>query len=51
MADLADDVAAVVRWAGSVRATIAGHAFGNRVTRMTATRHPEIVEPTTPPAC
>lgn len=44
MADLADDVAAVIRALAGGRATIVGHAFGNRVARMVAARHPELVE-------
>jgi pimeloyl-ACP methyl ester carboxylesterase len=44
MADLADDVAAVVAALTDGRATVVGHAFGNRVARMVATRHPEVVE-------
>jgi S-formylglutathione hydrolase len=45
MADLADDVAEVVTAVGGpgATATIVGHAFGNRVARMTATRRPEVV--------
>ncbi len=48
MDDLADDIAAVIRAAVAVapgsRATVVGHAFGNRVARMVATRYPELVE-------
>lgn len=44
MADLADDVAAVIRSLADGHATVIGHAFGNRVARMVATRHPEVVE-------
>jgi len=44
MADLADDVAAVIRERTEGTATLVGHAFGNRVVRMTATEHPELVE-------
>ena len=44
MADLADDTAAAIRWAGTGLATVIGHAFGNRVARMTATRRPDLVE-------
>ncbi len=51
MDDLADDVAAVIRWAGDGRATVVGHAFGNRVARMTATRHPDLVESVVLLAC
>lgn len=43
MARLADDVAVVVREVCGGRAVVAGHAFGNRVARMTATRHPTLV--------
>ncbi|MCO6188421.1 alpha/beta fold hydrolase [Rhizobium sp. L1K21] len=41
--DLADDIAAVIDVAGGTPAIIAGHAFGNWVARMTATRHPQKV--------
>jgi pimeloyl-ACP methyl ester carboxylesterase len=44
MADLAEDVAAVIGALANGSATIVGHAFGNRVARMVATRHPEAVE-------
>ena len=44
MADLADAVAAVIRERTEGPATLVGHAFGNRVARMTATEHPELVE-------
>ncbi len=44
MADLADDVAAVIRALADGRAAVAGHAFGNRVARMVATRHPDVVD-------
>ncbi len=40
--DLADDVAAVAELYGSP-AYVLGHAFGNRVARLTATRHPTLV--------
>lgn len=40
--DLADDVAAVIERHGSP-AYVLGHAFGNRVARLTATRHPTLV--------
>jgi len=36
MVGLADDVAAVIRWARNEQATVVGHAFGKRVARMTA---------------
>ena len=39
---LADDVAAVAEHYGSP-AYVLGHAFGNRVARLTATRHPALV--------
>ena len=51
MADLADDVAAVIRALAGGRATLVGHAFGNRVVRMVATRHPELVESVVLLAC
>ena len=51
MAGLADDVAAVVRTVADGRATIVGHAFGNRIARMVATRHPEVVESVVLLAC
>ncbi len=44
MADLADDVAAVIRERTEGTATLVGHAFGNRVARMTATEYPELVK-------
>ncbi len=44
MADLADDVAAVVTALGSAPATLVGHAFGNRVARLVAARHPDLVD-------
>lgn len=40
---IADDIAAVVRSLGSGSAVLVGHAFGNRVARMTATRYPGLV--------
>ncbi len=43
MGDLSDDVAAVIRELADGSATVAGHAFGNRVARMVATRHPDLV--------
>jgi len=51
MADLADDVATVIRTLANGRATIVGHAFGNRVARMVATRHPDVVESVVLLAC
>ena len=46
MTILAADVAAVIRSIGGTDATahVVGHAFGNRVARMTATEHPQVVE-------
>jgi pimeloyl-ACP methyl ester carboxylesterase len=44
MADLADDVVAVIRALSDGPATVVGHAFGNRVARMVATRQPDVVE-------
>ena len=44
MVDLAGDVGAVVTSLEAAPATLVGHAFGNRVARMTATEHPELVE-------
>jgi len=41
---LADDVAEVIRSLGNESVVVAGHAFGNRVARMLATSHPELVE-------
>ena len=41
---LADDVAAVIRELGGSPVVVAGHAFGNRVARMLATLHPELVD-------
>lgn len=51
MADLADDVAAVIRALTDGQATVVGHAFGNRVARMVAVRHPEVVESVVLLAC
>ena len=44
MTILAADVAAVIRSIGGTDATahVVGHAFGNRVARMTATEHPQV---------
>lgn len=44
MFDLAADVAAVIDALGVAPATVVGHAFGNRVARMTATEHHELVD-------
>lgn len=43
MGDLADDVIAVIRALDLAPATIVGHAFGNRLARLVATRRPELV--------
>lgn len=43
LADLAGDVAAVLRRLDSGPAVLLGHAFGNRVMRMTATLWPDLV--------
>jgi pimeloyl-ACP methyl ester carboxylesterase len=51
LADLADDVAAVLRALTDGQATVVGHAFGNRVARMVATRHPDVVESVVLLAC
>jgi pimeloyl-ACP methyl ester carboxylesterase len=51
MADLADDVAEVIRALADGPATVVGHAFGNRVARMVATRHPDVVESVVLLAC
>ncbi|HUC05594.1 MAG TPA: alpha/beta hydrolase [Acidimicrobiales bacterium] len=44
MADLADDVAAIIRALSEGPVAVIGHAFGNRVARMVATTHPDLVE-------
>ncbi|MEE2769422.1 MAG: alpha/beta hydrolase [Actinomycetota bacterium] len=44
MADLADDVAAVIEDKSEGAVTLVGHAFGNRVARMTATEHAGLVD-------
>ncbi|MDG2025885.1 MAG: alpha/beta fold hydrolase [Acidimicrobiales bacterium] len=44
MADLAADAAAVVHAVANGPVTIVGHAFGNRVSRMTATDYPHLVD-------
>jgi pimeloyl-ACP methyl ester carboxylesterase len=51
LADLADDVAAVLRTLAGERATVVGHAFGNRLARMVATRHRDAVESVVLLAC
>jgi pimeloyl-ACP methyl ester carboxylesterase len=51
MADLADDVAAVIAALADGPATVVGHAFGNRVARMVATRQPDVVESVVLLAC
>lgn len=43
LADLAGDVAAVLRHLDNGRAVLLGHAFGNRVMRMTSTLWPDLV--------
>lgn len=42
--DLADDVRAVIVAEDAAPATLIGHAFGNRLARATAARHPDAVE-------
>ena len=42
--DLADDVAAVIRAFGDARAVLLGQAFGQALSRMVATDHPDLVE-------
>lgn len=44
LATLAGDVAAVIAELGGGPAVIVGHAYGNRIARMTASNHPELVE-------
>jgi S-formylglutathione hydrolase len=51
MADLANDVAFMIRAAGGAPATVVGHAFGNRVARMVATLYPDLVESVVLLAC
>ena len=51
MADLADDAAAVIRALADGEVTVVGHAFGNRVARMVATTHPDLVESVVLLAC
>lgn len=43
LAELADDVLAVVQATGARRPVVAGHAFGNFVARTLAARHPQAV--------
>ena len=43
MGDLADDAVAVIKALGLVPATVVGHAFGNRLARLVATRQPDLV--------
>ncbi|MXZ86512.1 MAG: alpha/beta hydrolase [Acidimicrobiia bacterium] len=51
MFDLAADTAAVIKALDVAPAPLVGHAFGNRVARMTATEHPELVESVVLLAC
>ena len=51
MFDLAADTAAVIEALDIAPATLVGHAFGNRVARMTATEYPELVESVVLLAC
>jgi pimeloyl-ACP methyl ester carboxylesterase len=44
MADLAADTAAVIHAVADGPVTVVGHAFGNRVARMTATDYPHLVD-------
>ena len=44
LSTLAEDVAAVITGLGGGPAVIVGHAYGNRIARMTATNHPELVD-------
>ena len=44
MADLAHDAAAVIHAVAHGPVTIVGHAFGNRVARMTATDYPHLID-------
>jgi pimeloyl-ACP methyl ester carboxylesterase len=43
MQELAEDVAAVIDTVAERPAVVVGHAFGNRVARMTAAEHPDLV--------
>ncbi len=51
MQDLVGDVARALVACGDPPATIVGHAFGNRIARMLATAHPELVESVVLLAC
>ncbi|MEM7139887.1 MAG: alpha/beta hydrolase [Actinomycetota bacterium] len=51
MADLAADAAAVIHAVGGGPVTVVGHAFGNRVARMTATEYPHLIESVVLLAC
>jgi pimeloyl-ACP methyl ester carboxylesterase len=51
MADLAEDVLAVIHALADGPATVVGHAFGNRIARMVATIRPDIVESVVLLAC
>ncbi len=42
--DLSGDVAAIIAEVGGAPVSIVGHAFGNRVARLLAAEHPELVE-------
>jgi pimeloyl-ACP methyl ester carboxylesterase len=42
--DLANDIAATIKATSKEPVTIVGHAFGNRVARVVATDHPELVK-------
>ncbi len=44
LSTLASDVAAVISELGGGPAALVGHAYGNRIARMTATEHPDLVE-------
>ncbi|MCQ3811740.1 MAG: alpha/beta hydrolase, partial [Acidimicrobiia bacterium] len=44
LSTLAADVAAVITGLGGGPAVVVGHAYGNRIARMTATEHPELVD-------
>ena len=45
MQDMAQDIADVItERVGGKKTTLVGHAFGNRIARMTATEHPEMVD-------
>ena len=51
MDDLAADVAATIEALADGPVTLVGHAFGNRVARLVATRRPELVESVVLLAC